>query len=55
MRPRTDSANKESANELDPDRVCVPDFAVEESREQGAIRDTQRPSKFNAAHNTLRP
>jgi hypothetical protein len=55
IRSRTDSVDDESADELDPDRICVPDFVVEESCEQSAIHDNQRPSEFHAAHNTPTP
>ena len=43
----------ESADELDPNRVCVPDLVVEEHCEQRIVRDNQRPPKFHGA--TIRP
>ena len=43
----------ESTDELDPNRVCVPDLVVEENCEQSTVRDNERPPEFHDA--TIHP
>lgn len=37
----------ESTDELDPNRVCVPNLVVKENTKQNTERDNQRPSEFH--------
>lgn len=49
-----DYPDYDSFNELDPNRVCVPNLVVKENSKHRAAHDNERPSEFHDRHDTPR-